>query len=130
MLSCAGELHRNNAAKKEQELQELRRVVAAKEKSIDSLRDQLSSLKRMLEGRAQEAENQVIQKDLEVGLCTGLWAGTIQCSQRHGVLALVVRQTGAVSLRDHAQLVWAQHVGDPVIWRDLHLQRLALPLVL
>ncbi len=72
-FSCAGELHRNNAAKKEQELQELRRVVAAKEKSIDSLRDQLSSLKRMLEGRAQQAEDQVIQKDLEVGFCTCPW---------------------------------------------------------
>lgn len=45
-------------------------MVAAKEKSIDSLRDQLSSLKRMLEGRAQQAEDQVIQKDLEVGFCT------------------------------------------------------------
>ena len=88
MLSCAGELHRNNAAKKDQELQELRRVVAAKEKSIDSLRDQLSSLKRMLEGRAQQAEDQVIQKDLEVGICAVLQADTTQCSQGSGMLPL------------------------------------------
>ena len=93
MLSAAGELHRNNAAKKDQELQELRRVVAAKEKSIDSLRDQLSSLKRMLEGRAQQAEDQVIQKDLEVGALAGLWANTIQCIQRPGVLPWANRRS-------------------------------------
>jgi len=52
----SGDLHKSNAARKDAELQELRRVVAAKEKSIDSLRTQLATTKGSLEAYTQESE--------------------------------------------------------------------------
>lgn len=65
---CADDLHKTNAARKDAELQGLRRVVAAKEKSIDSLRAQLATSKASLEAYTQEAEAIMQQKDNEVGL--------------------------------------------------------------
>lgn len=62
----AGELHKSNAARKDAELQELRRVVAAKEKSIDSLRTQLATAKGSLEAYTQESEAIIQQRDGEV----------------------------------------------------------------
>lgn len=62
----AGELHKSNAARKDAELQELRRVVAAKEKSIDSLRTQLATAKGSLEAFTQESEAILQQRDGEV----------------------------------------------------------------
>ena len=62
----AGELHKSNAARKDAELQELRRVVAAKEKSIDSLRTQLATAKGSLEAYTQESEAILQQRDGEV----------------------------------------------------------------
>lgn len=62
----AGELNKSNAARKDAELQELRRVVAAKEKSIDSLRTQLATAKGSLEAYTQESEAIMQQRDGEV----------------------------------------------------------------
>lgn len=64
--ALAGELHKSNAARKDAELQELRRVVAAKEKSIDSLRTQLATAKGSLEAYTQESEAMLQQRDGEV----------------------------------------------------------------
>ncbi|DBA70669.1 TPA: hypothetical protein ACH3X2_012048 [Trebouxia sp. C0005] len=61
-----GDLHKSNAARKDAELQELRRVVAAKEKSIDSLRTQLATTKGSLEAYTQESEAILQQRDGEV----------------------------------------------------------------
>ena len=63
---CADDLHKTNAARKDAELQGLRKVVAAKEKSIDSLRAQLATSKASLEAYTQEAEAIMQQKDNEV----------------------------------------------------------------
>ncbi|KAL3152989.1 hypothetical protein ABBQ38_012017 [Trebouxia sp. C0009 RCD-2024] len=65
-LRRTGELHKSNAARKDAELQELRRVVAAKEKSIDSLRTQLATAKGSLEAYTQESEAMLQQRDGEV----------------------------------------------------------------
>lgn len=62
----SGDLHKSNAARKDAELQELRRVVAAKEKSIDSLRTQLATTKGSLEAYTQESEAILQQRDGEV----------------------------------------------------------------
>ena len=67
-LALAGDLHKTNAARKDAELQGLRRVVAAKEKSIDSLRAQLATCKASLEAYTQEAEAIMQQKDNEVSI--------------------------------------------------------------
>ena len=64
-FAIAGELHKSNAARKDAELQELRRVVAAKEKSIDSLRTQLATAKGSLEAYTQESEAMLQQRDGE-----------------------------------------------------------------
>ena len=66
MHVLTGDLHKTNAARKDAELQGLRRVVAAKEKSIDSLRAQLATCKASLEAYTQEAEAIMQQKDNEV----------------------------------------------------------------
>lgn len=66
VFALAGELHKSNAARKDAELQELRRVVAAKEKSIDSLRTQLATAKGSLEAYTQESEAMLQQRDGEV----------------------------------------------------------------
>ena len=77
----SGDLHKSNAARKDAELQELRRVVAAKEKSIDSLRTQLATTKGSLEAYTQESEAILQQRDGEVqaGSVTNNYA-TMHCS--------------------------------------------------
>lgn len=62
----ADDLHKTNLARKDAELQGLRRVVAAKERSIDSFRAQLATSKASLEAYTQEAEAIMQQKDNEV----------------------------------------------------------------
>ena len=62
----AEDMHKSNAARKDAELQELRRVVAAKERSIDSLRTQLATAKSSLEAFTQESEALLQQRDGEV----------------------------------------------------------------
>jgi hypothetical protein len=49
-----------------QELLELRKMVAAKERSIDSLRDTLSSTKRSLEARAAAAEGALASREQDL----------------------------------------------------------------
>ena len=66
VLLCAEDMHKSNAARKDAELQELRRVVAAKERSIDSLRTQLATAKSSLEAFTQESEALLQQRDGEV----------------------------------------------------------------
>lgn len=66
ILAFPGDLHKSNAARKDAELQELRRVVAAKERSIDSLRTQLATAKGSLEAYTQESEAILQQRDGEV----------------------------------------------------------------
>lgn len=70
----ADDLHKTNAARKDAELQGLRKVVAAKEKSIDSLRAQLATSKASLEAYTQEAEAIMQQKDNEVEAADKLYA--------------------------------------------------------
>lgn len=53
---------------KELELSEMSRVVAAKERSIDSLRDTLSTTKRTYDSRLSQAESAIALKDVEVSL--------------------------------------------------------------
>lgn len=67
-MGFTGELHKSNAARKDAELQELRRVVAAKERSIDSLRTQLATVKGSLEAYTQESEAILQQRDGEVNI--------------------------------------------------------------
>lgn len=66
-------MHKTNAARKEAELQGLRKVVAAKEKSIDSLRAQLATSKASLEAYTQESEAIMQQKDGEVRFLDGVF---------------------------------------------------------
>lgn len=68
VLECSGDLHKSNAARKDAELQDLRRVVVAKEKSIDSLRTQLATAKGSLEAYTQESEAILQQREGEVNL--------------------------------------------------------------
>ena len=49
-----------------QELLELRKMMAAKERSIDSLRDTLSSTKRSLEARATAAEGALASREQDL----------------------------------------------------------------
>ncbi|KAK9813066.1 hypothetical protein WJX72_008297 [[Myrmecia] bisecta] len=61
-----GDLHQSNAAKREMEVQELRRVLTAKEQSIDSLRESLSTTKRTLEARLHQTEAALAARHSEV----------------------------------------------------------------
>jgi ElaB/YqjD/DUF883 family membrane-anchored ribosome-binding protein len=58
---------RMTAERREHEIQELRRVIEAKEQGIDSLRDTLSCTKRALEGRIRQQEEVLAKQDTEVG---------------------------------------------------------------
>lgn len=60
------ELHKNTAERREIEVQELRKILAAKERSIDSLRETLTTTKRNLESRAMQAESTLVTRDSEV----------------------------------------------------------------
>jgi hypothetical protein len=57
------ELHRTTANRRELEVEDLKKMVAAKERSIDSLRDTLSSTKRSLEARAMAAEGALASRE-------------------------------------------------------------------
>jgi len=60
------ELHRSTAERREQEVLELRKVLAAKERSIDSLRETLSTTKRNLETRSIQAETTLAAREADV----------------------------------------------------------------
>eukprot|EP00854_Cymbomonas_tetramitiformis_P016970 gene16970-20164_t len=60
------ELHKNTAERREIEVQELRKILAAKERSIDSLRETLTTTKRNLENRAMQAESTLATRETEV----------------------------------------------------------------
>lgn len=62
------DVQKSQFARKDVELGELRRVIAAKEKSIDSLRETLTVTKRTLEARLQQTESTLSARDAEVGL--------------------------------------------------------------
>lgn len=60
------EVHRITEKRREREISELRRVIAAKERGIDSLRETLSGTKRALEGRMRQLEDAIMQRDDDV----------------------------------------------------------------
>lgn len=77
------EVHRIAGRRRDQEIAELRRVIAAKERGIDSLRETLSGTKRTLEGRMRQLEDAIMQRDDEVlGLCTRIWSLSAEGGQR------------------------------------------------
>lgn len=55
----SGDIYKSNAVKKEQELLDLRRLLAEKERAVDSLRESLTSTKRELGTKLIQAETQV-----------------------------------------------------------------------
>ncbi|GMH34051.1 hypothetical protein BSKO_01885 [Bryopsis sp. KO-2023] len=69
-MECAlrrtGDVQRTQFARKDIEMTELRRVIAAKEKSIDSLRETLATTKRSLESRLQKSEGSLSLRDAEL----------------------------------------------------------------
>ena len=65
-LKRTRDVQKSQAARKDLEVQELRRVIAAKEKSIDSLRETLAATKRSLEARVQQMESSLAARDVEV----------------------------------------------------------------
>jgi hypothetical protein len=60
------EVHRSQLRQKETELSEAQRLLAAKERSIDSLRDTLSTTKRALESRLSQAESALATAEAQV----------------------------------------------------------------
>eukprot|EP00803_Ostreobium_quekettii_P006704 evm.model.scf_4619.1 EVM.evm.TU.scf_4619.1 scf_4619:2437-3896(+) len=65
-LKRTGEVQKSQVARKDLEVQELRRVVSSKEKSIDGLRETLAATKRSLEARLLAMETTVAARDAEV----------------------------------------------------------------
>ena len=65
-IQRTGEVQKSQVARKEVEVNELRRVVATKEKSIDGLRETLAATKRNLEARIQRLESTIAARDMEV----------------------------------------------------------------
>ncbi|MEW5318205.1 MAG: hypothetical protein WDW38_009445 [Sanguina aurantia] len=65
-LKRTTEVHRSQLKQKELELSEMSRVVAAKERSIDSLRDTLSTTKRTYDSRLSQAGSAAALKDVEI----------------------------------------------------------------
>lgn len=61
-----GDLHKSTAERREAEVAELRRILAAKERAVDSLRETLASTRRALEARAGQAEAALAARDTEV----------------------------------------------------------------
>ena len=61
------DVHRSQLRQKELELSELQRVMQAKERSIDSLRDTLSTTKRTYETRLSQTESALSIREAEVG---------------------------------------------------------------
>lgn len=61
------DIHKTQLKQKDMEIHELQRVVVAKERALDGLREQLASTKRSYEARLQEVESALNHKDTEVG---------------------------------------------------------------
>jgi hypothetical protein len=61
------ELHKSQLRQKEVELGEMQRLLQAKEKAIESLRDTLATTKRTYESRLSQAEGDASLRDAEVG---------------------------------------------------------------
>jgi hypothetical protein len=62
------DVHRSQLRQKELELSELQRVLQAKERSIDSLRDTLSTTKRTYETRLSQTESALSIREAEVNM--------------------------------------------------------------
>ncbi|GFR52623.1 hypothetical protein Agub_g15211 [Astrephomene gubernaculifera] len=60
------EMHRSQLKQKELEILELQRVIGAKERSVDSLRDTLGTTKRTYESKLSQAESALALKDAEI----------------------------------------------------------------
>ncbi|PNH02863.1 hypothetical protein TSOC_011125 [Tetrabaena socialis] len=65
-LQRTTEVHRSQLKQKELETLELQRVIGAKERSIDSLRDTLATTKRTYESKLAQSESALALKDTEV----------------------------------------------------------------
>jgi hypothetical protein len=65
-LKRTTEVHRSQLKQKELEILELQRVIGAKERSVDSLRDTLATTKRTYESKLSQAESALALKDAEV----------------------------------------------------------------
>jgi hypothetical protein len=65
-LRRAEEVHQLAATRKDKEIAELRSVIACKEHDIDSLRESVSSIKRTLESRLREQDDEVASRDEQV----------------------------------------------------------------
>ncbi|KAG2449371.1 hypothetical protein HYH02_005524 [Chlamydomonas schloesseri] len=65
-LKRTTEIHRSQLKQKELENLELQRVIGAKERSIDSLRDTLATTKRTYESKLSQAESALALKDAEI----------------------------------------------------------------
>eukprot|EP00877_Chromochloris_zofingiensis_P004453 jgi/Chrzof1/14008/Cz08g20290.t1 len=60
------DIHKTQLKQKDMEIHELQRVVVAKERALDGLREQLASTKRSYEARLQEVESALNHKDTEI----------------------------------------------------------------
>ncbi|KAG2433338.1 hypothetical protein HXX76_008402 [Chlamydomonas incerta] len=65
-LKRTTDIHRSQLKQKELENLELQRVIGAKERSIDSLRDTLATTKRTYESKLSQAESALALKDAEI----------------------------------------------------------------
>ncbi|KAG2487772.1 hypothetical protein HYH03_013617 [Edaphochlamys debaryana] len=65
-LKRTTDIHRSQLKQKELELLELQRVISAKERSVDSLRDTLATTKRTYESKLSQAESALALKDTEI----------------------------------------------------------------
>ncbi len=66
-LKRTTEIHRSQLKQKELELLELQRVIGAKDRSLDSLRDTLATTKRTYESKLAQSDSALALKDAEVG---------------------------------------------------------------
>ena len=64
----AGDIHRVQIKRQEHEAFELRRLLAAKDRAIDNMRDTISSTKRALDAKLAQNEAAMAQRDSEVRL--------------------------------------------------------------
>ena len=87
------DVHRSQLKQKELEILELQRVIAAKERSIDSLRDTLATTKRTYESRLSQAESASALKDVEVRNlgCYAAHARCMECSVDVAVRPAAIR---------------------------------------
>ena len=87
------DVHRSQLRQKELELSELQRVMQAKERSIDSLRDTLSTTKRTYETRLSQTESALSIREAEVGMyvLAGKHAWDVRIAQHAHTFAYVDR---------------------------------------